>query len=138
MSQYTQEKQMGIGRGSREKNKNKNKNNGDAGYRSPCPSHAKRMLYHLSYIPTTSSISNCLSYSFSIKMHPVGFEPTHLSIAELNSAPLDHSGTNAFYYYYFIIYPNLFFRPTYLLFIYTLYIYKNYFITTLPHYIIWR
>ena len=27
------------------------KNNGDAGYRSPCPSHAKRMLYHLSYIP---------------------------------------------------------------------------------------
>ena len=25
--------------------------NGDAGYRSPCPSHAKRMLYHLSYIP---------------------------------------------------------------------------------------
>ena len=29
------------------------------------------------------------------KMHPVGFEPTHLSIAELKSAPLDHSGTNA-------------------------------------------
>ena len=28
-------------------------------------------------------------------MHPVGFEPTHLSIAELKSAPLDHSGTNA-------------------------------------------
>ena len=26
-------------------------NNGDAGYRSPCPSHAKRMLYHLSYTP---------------------------------------------------------------------------------------
>lgn len=28
-------------------------------------------------------------------MHPVGFEPTHLTIAELKSAPLDHSGTNA-------------------------------------------
>ena len=25
--------------------------NGDAGYRSPCPSHAKRMLYHMSYTP---------------------------------------------------------------------------------------
>ena len=24
---------------------------GGAGYRSPCPSHAKRMLYHLSYTP---------------------------------------------------------------------------------------
>ena len=31
----------------------KKKANGDAGYRSPCPSHAKRMLYHLSYIPIT-------------------------------------------------------------------------------------
>ena len=27
------------------------KNNGGAGYRSPCPSHAKRMLYHMSYTP---------------------------------------------------------------------------------------
>ena len=30
----------------------KEKKSGDAGYRSPCPSHAKRMLYHLSYIPS--------------------------------------------------------------------------------------
>ena len=37
------------------------------------------------------------SPSFLWKMHPVGFEPTHLSIAELKSAPLDHSGTNASY-----------------------------------------
>ncbi len=45
----------------------------------------------------------CLHVFFSVsswlqkftKMHPVGFEPTHLSIAELKSAPLDHSGTNA-------------------------------------------
>ena len=29
----------------------KNKKDGGAGYRSPCPSHAKRMLYHLSYTP---------------------------------------------------------------------------------------
>ena len=29
------------------------------------------------------------------KMHPVGFEPTHLSIAVLETAPLDRSGTNA-------------------------------------------
>ena len=27
------------------------KKDGGAGYRSPCPSHAKRMLYHLSYTP---------------------------------------------------------------------------------------
>ena len=33
-------------------------------------------------------------------MHPVGFEPTHLAIAELKSAPLDHSGTNALIYKY--------------------------------------
>ena len=29
-------------------------------------------------------------------MHPVGFEPTHLSIAVLETAPLDRSGTNAY------------------------------------------
>ena len=38
-------------------------------------------------------------------MHPVGFEPTHLSIAVLETAPLDHSGTNASLYYF------LFTRP---------------------------
>ena len=32
----------------------KNKKDGGAGYRSPCPSHAKRMLYHLSYTPIQS------------------------------------------------------------------------------------
>ena len=42
---------------------------------------------------------------FFLKMHPVGFEPTHLSIAELKSAPLDHSGTNAFYYITFFLVP---------------------------------
>ena len=30
------------------------------------------------------------------KMHPVGFEPTHLAIAVLETAPLDRSGTNAY------------------------------------------
>ena len=40
-------------------------------------------------------------------MHPVGFEPTHLSIAELKSAPLDHSGTNASYYMLSLFYPKL-------------------------------
>ena len=35
-------------------------------------------------------------------MHPVGFEPTHLSIAVLETAPLDHSGTNASLYYCYI------------------------------------
>ena len=36
------------------------------------------------------------------KMHPVGFEPTHLSIAVLETAPLDHSGTNALHFFYFL------------------------------------
>ena len=34
-------------------------------------------------------------WSGKSKMHPVGFEPTHLSIAVLETAPLDRSGTNA-------------------------------------------
>jgi hypothetical protein len=37
-----------VGKG---KNKEKRIWNGDAGYRSPYLSHAKRALYHLSYIP---------------------------------------------------------------------------------------
>ena len=45
------------------------------------------------------------SPSFLWKMHPVGFEPTHLSIAELKSAPLDHSGTNASYLYSCFFFP---------------------------------
>ena len=44
-------------------------------------------------------------------MHPVGFEPTNLSIAELKSAPLDHSGTNAFYYITFFLLPLHFLFP---------------------------
>jgi hypothetical protein len=34
----------------------KRKKHGDAGYRSPCLSHAKRALYHLSYIPILLSV----------------------------------------------------------------------------------
>ena len=46
-------------------------------------------------------------FSLLAKMHPVGFEPTHLSIAELKSAPLDHSGTNASYLYSCRFFPLL-------------------------------
>ena len=45
------------------------------------------------------------------KMHPVGFEPTHLSIAVLETAPLDRSGTNAYIIVFTIsndIIPNLY------------------------------
>ena len=42
------------------------------------------------------------TFIFFIKMHPVGFEPTHLSIAVLETAPLDHSGTNALHFFYFL------------------------------------
>ena len=40
-------------------------------------------------------VSVSLSGMGKSKMHPVGFEPTHLSIAVLETAPLDRSGTNA-------------------------------------------
>ena len=46
-------------------------------------------------------------------MHPVGFEPTHLSIAELKSAPLDHSGTNAICFFYFFFIPFSFLKKLY-------------------------
>ena len=46
-------------------------------------------------------------FPFFNKMHPVGFEPTHLSIAELKSAPLDHSGTNASCYLLFVYQRNM-------------------------------
>ena len=64
------------------------------------------MLYHLSYIPSLLLFFYfpyfiALLFFFA-KMHPVGFEPTHLSIAVLETAPLDHSGTNAYLYYYFL------------------------------------
>ena len=42
------------------------KYNGDEGYRSPCPSHAKRMLYHLSYIPLSVYISFYAFYPFRV------------------------------------------------------------------------
>ena len=61
------------------------------------------MLYHLSYIPSLLLFPYfpyfLASLFFFAKMHPVGFEPTHLSIAVLETAPLDHSGTNASLYY---------------------------------------
>ena len=40
---------------------------GGAGYRSPCPSHAKRVLYHLSYTPvvTETSEKRIMKASFS-------------------------------------------------------------------------
>ena len=79
------------------------KTNGGEGYRSPCPSHAKRMLYHMSYTPFHLLVFRILflylpfyTYILLEKMHPVGFEPTHLAIAVLETAPLDHSGTNAY------------------------------------------
>ena len=40
--------------------------NGDAGYRSPYLSHAKRALYHLSYIPVMLSASQ--KYNINMKI----------------------------------------------------------------------
>ena len=75
--------------------------------------------------------------TFFVKMHPVGFEPTHLSIAELKSAPLDHSGTNAFYYITFFLLPLHFLFPFffcfsfisfyYVCFIFLFFSFKKYF-----------
>ena len=36
---------------------------GDAGYRSPCLSHAKRALYHLSYTPVENSKKLYIKFS---------------------------------------------------------------------------
>ena len=64
------------------------KKDGGAGYRSPCPSHAKRVLYHLSYTPihrkrrtkgvvsASFNLSNILwGYIKKIKTLQRGFEP---------------------------------------------------------------
>ena len=64
------------------------KKHGGAGYRSPCPSHAKRVLYHLSYTPihrkrrtkgvvsASFNLSNILwGYIKKIKTLQRGFEP---------------------------------------------------------------
>ena len=49
MAKITQKKKV-VGK-CKDKTKNTEVLNGDAGYRSPYLSHAKRALYHLSYIP---------------------------------------------------------------------------------------
>ena len=41
---------------------------GDAGYRSPCLSHAKRALYHLSYTPCKNKVIYCLIIQILIVM----------------------------------------------------------------------
>ena len=43
--------------------KNCNKKYGDAGYRSPYLSHAKRALYHLSYTPNSMEADHFLLYT---------------------------------------------------------------------------
>ena len=52
----------------------KKKNSGDAGYRSPYLSHAKRALYHLSYVPklwtVMSEFMGVSGYRSSIKFPP--------------------------------------------------------------------
>ena len=64
----------------REKNQlivflSKGKKNGDAGDRTPCLSHAKRALYHLSYIPIADDIPMLIihylltSHDHSINLH---------------------------------------------------------------------
>ena len=51
---------------------------------------------HSSKKKSSGSHSTVCKHWLIAKMHPVGFEPTHLSIAVLETAPLDRSGTNAF------------------------------------------
>ena len=70
---------------------------------------------------------SCYFFFFFIKMHPVGFEPTHLSIAELKSAPLDHSGTNASYYMLSLFYPKLLLPHTIINLLYLKFIFLHYY-----------
>ena len=56
---------------------------GDEGYRSPCPSHAKRMLYHLSYIPyyLLYPPETCLLFPFILfRKNASGGVRTHASL----------------------------------------------------------
>ena len=46
-------------------------------------------------------------------MHSVGFEPTNANIADLKSAPLDHSGNYAKTYTY-LYFPAYYILPSYL------------------------
>ena len=50
--------------------KQKKSENGDAGYRSPYLSHAKRALYHLSYIPKLAKfdITTYLNNEYTTKV----------------------------------------------------------------------
>lgn len=41
--------------------------NGEAGYRSLYPSHAKRILYHLSYIPMRNSVFSYCNNGNSVR-----------------------------------------------------------------------
>ena len=54
------------------------------------------IVQHSSKKKSSGSHSTVCKHWLIVKMHPVGFEPTHLSIAVLETAPLDRSGTNAF------------------------------------------
>ena len=54
------------------------------------------IVQHSSKKKSSGSYSTVCKHWLIAKMHPVGFEPTHLSIAVLETAPLDRSGTNAF------------------------------------------
>ena len=60
------------------------KNIGAAGHRSQYLFDANEALYHLSYSP--------------ICLHPVGFEPTQLTLPGLKSGSLDHSDMDAFFF----------------------------------------
>ena len=56
---------------------------GDEGYRSPCPSHAKRMLYHLSYIPLRFFFPDaflCWPFLFPSWKNASGGVRTHASL----------------------------------------------------------
>ena len=69
-----------------------------------CETNALPSELHSLYCSLTYCFSFLMSHFFFYnknilwvyKMHPVGFEPTHLSIAVLETAPLDRSGTNAY------------------------------------------
>ncbi|RDX82150.1 hypothetical protein CR513_37093, partial [Mucuna pruriens] len=85
---------------------------GDAGYRSPYLSHAKRALYHLSYIPYYYSHTLMLSYFSYIQMHATfiwhaGYRSPYLSHAKralyhLSYIPYYYSHTLMLSYFSYI------------------------------------
>ena len=85
------------------------KKDGGAGYRSPCPSHAKRVLYHLSYTPIhrKRKTSGVVSASFKVSVFLSLLYKKNKNSPTGIRTPVFHvtgEDTNQLYYWRLLIY----------------------------------